>query len=121
MNLCGLRGHEATYTLAIQIISEEEHKKRLLDKERNEAIGLHRQSKTSQSEHKKRNYNNESWFSIATATSAATITILIDEEDSNTNPKSDGRKSNIGYSTRMRDNTITKYKHIVGCEEFMDE
>ena len=52
------------------------------------------------------------------------MTIILDEDDQalgNTTYKCNGQKSYIGSSTRMRYNSITKYKHIVACEEFMDE
>ena len=52
------------------------------------------------------------------------MTIILDQDDQaldNTNNKCDQRKNNIGSSTRTRYNAITKCKHNVACEEFMDE
>ena len=124
LNLCGLRGHEATCRLAIEVTNDDELKKRLLAKEKNLAHGHFRQSSTTQSERNNINYNDETCTLTATATSAETMTIILDEDDQalgNTKNKCDGRKRNIGSSTRMRYNSITKYKHIVACEEFMDE
>ena len=50
LNLCGLRGHEATCRLAIEVTNEDELKKRLLARGENLACGHFRQSSTTQSE-----------------------------------------------------------------------
>ena len=52
------------------------------------------------------------------------MAIILDEDDQalgNAKYKCDKRKSDVGSSTRTKYNSITKYKHIVACEEFMDE
>ena len=47
LNLCGLRGHEATCRLAIEVTNDDELKKRLLARGGNLAHGHFRQSSTT--------------------------------------------------------------------------